>query len=120
MMSHMWPIVIEGGMLSPRGYGPLYAWQLLSHRVLRYASPFLHLIALATSAALLRRGRIYAAGLAVQLGLFAAAALAPLVPWRPLRLAQYYVLVTFSILGGLVDWLRTGTPAAWEKAEGTR
>ena len=25
MMSHTWPIVVEGGLLSPRGYSPLYA-----------------------------------------------------------------------------------------------
>ena len=120
MMSHMWPIVIEGGMLSPRGYGGVYAWQLLSHRVLRYATPFLHLAALGTSAALLGHGTVYAVAFAAQLALGSAALLALVVPWRPFRLAQYYVLVTGSILGGLVDWLRTGTPAAWEKAEGTR
>ena len=120
MMSHMWPIVLEGGMLSPRGYGPLYAWQLVSHRILRYATPFLHLIALAANVALLRSARVYAVTLAAQLALAAAALLALAVPWRPFRLAQYYVLVTASILGGLIDWIRTGTPAAWEKAEGTR
>ena len=120
MMSHMWPIVIEGGMLAPHGYTPLYAWQLVSHRVLRYATPFLHLIALAANLALARRARVYALTLAAQLGLAAAALLAVAVPWRPFRLAQYYLLVTGSILGGLIDWIRTGTPAAWEKAEGTR
>ena len=36
MMSHTWPIVVRGGMLSPRGYDPLYALMILSHRVLRY------------------------------------------------------------------------------------
>jgi hypothetical protein len=120
MMSHMWPIVIEGGMLSPRGYGPVYAWQIFSHRVLRYATPFLHLIALAANAALLARGSAYRLAFAAQAALGAAALLATAVPLRPFRLAQYYVLVTASIAGGLVDWLRTGTPAAWEKAEGTR
>ena len=120
MMSHMWPILVNGGLLDPRGYNPLYAFQLVSHRVLRYATPFLHLVALAANLALLGRARVYAATLAAQLGLLAAAALAIAVPWRPFRLAQYYVLVTASILGGLIDWIRTGTPAAWEKAEGTR
>jgi hypothetical protein len=120
MMSHMWPIVIQGGMLSPRGYGPLYAFQLLSHRILRYATPFLHLIALGSNAALLGDGAVYAATFAIQLGFAAAALLALVVPWRPFRLAQYYVLVTASIVGGLWDWLRTGTRPGWEKAEGTR
>ena len=120
MMSHMWPIVIQGGMLSPRGYGPVYAWQLLSHRVLRYATPFLHLVALGANVALLGEGPVYAVTLGLQLAIGAAALLALVVPWRPFRLAQYYVLVTASILGGLWDWLRKGTPAGWEKAEGTR
>src|ERR671935_2294108 len=51
MMSHGWPIVLRGGMLSPRGYGALYALMLYSHRPLRYATPFLHALALASSAA---------------------------------------------------------------------
>ena len=120
MMSHMWPIVVRGGMLSPRGYGPLYAFQLFSHRVLRYATPFLHLIALGANLALLGDGWVYTVTLAVQASLALAALLALVVPWRPFRLAQYYVLVTASILGGLYDWLRTGTAPGWEKAEGTR
>src|SRR4029078_4253465 len=44
MMSHAWPIVLRGGLLDPRGYPPLYALMILSHRVLRYASPLLHLV----------------------------------------------------------------------------
>ena len=120
MMSHTWTIVVEGGMLSPRGYTPLYALQMLSHRVLRYVSPFLHLKALAANVALLRRGRIYRFTLLAQLALLAAAALGSRLPMRPLKLAWYYALVTASPAAGLVDYLRTGTPAEWEKAEGTR
>ena len=37
MMSHAWPIVLRGGLLSPRGYPPLYALMIVSHRLLRYA-----------------------------------------------------------------------------------
>ena len=61
MMSHTWPIVLRGGLLSLRGYPPLYALMIASHRALRYASPFLHLVAFAASAALLGEGWIYAA-----------------------------------------------------------
>jgi cellulose synthase/poly-beta-1,6-N-acetylglucosamine synthase-like glycosyltransferase len=120
MMSHMWPIVIRGGMLSPRGYRPMYAFEIFSHRVLRYLSPFLHVIALVTNVLLLGEGAVYTVTLALQLALLVAAALGPFVPVRPFRLAYYYVLVTGSLLVGLWDWLRTGTPAGWEKAEGTR
>ena len=120
MMSHAWAIVLRGGLLSPRGYPATYALEILSHRVLRYGSPFLHLAALGSSAALRGRRRVYAAALAAQLGLLGAAALGPVVSARPFRLAYYYVLVTASLAAGLVDYLRTGTPAGWEKAEGTR
>jgi cellulose synthase/poly-beta-1,6-N-acetylglucosamine synthase-like glycosyltransferase len=120
MMSHAWPIVVRGGLLSPRGYGLVYAWEIASHRVLRYASPFLHLAALGANIALLGEGPVYAVTLALQLALLGAAALGPVVPARPFRIAYYYVLVTASLAAGLWDWLRTGTPAGWEKAEGTR
>jgi len=117
MMSHGWPIVVRGGMLSPRGYDPLYALMIFSHRVLRYLSPFLHVIALVTSLALLGHGWVYVAALAIQLAVLGAAAL---VPARPLLVARYYVLTTASLAAGLWDWLRHGTPVGWEPAEGTR
>ena len=109
MMSHTWPIMLTGGILDPRGYSPLYAFQILSHRVLRYVTPFLHLAALLTSLRLRLRWALFP-----QLALGLAAAIG-----RP-RIARYYVLVTASPAAGLVDYLRTGTPAGWEKAEGTR
>jgi cellulose synthase/poly-beta-1,6-N-acetylglucosamine synthase-like glycosyltransferase len=120
MMSGLWDIVLRDGMLSPRGYGPLYAFEIYSHRALRYASPFLHLVALATNVALLGEGAVYAVALAGQGAFLLAAALAPLLPARPLRLAYYYVLVTASIAVGLWDRIRGRIPRAWEKAEGVR
>jgi hypothetical protein len=124
MMSHAWPIVVRGGMLSPRGYGPLYGLEILSHRVLRYASPLLHAVALGANVALIDHGTVYVVTLAAQAALLVAAALGRVLPARaaarPFRVAYYYVLVTASLAAGLWDWLRTGTPAGWEKAEGTR
>ena len=120
MMSHAWPIVLRGGMLSPRGYGPLYGWMILSHRVLRYAAPALHVIALATNIALAGRGVVYDALLAAQLAVLLAAAAATVVRWRPLLLARYYVLMNASLAAGLWDYLRSGTPAGWDAPEGTR
>ncbi len=120
MMAHTWPIVLRGGMLSPRGYGALYTLMIFSHRVLRYASPFLHLIALGTSIALLGQGWLYIAAVAAQAAVLALAAAASVLPLRPLLIARYYVLTTASLLAGLWDWLRHGTPVGWEPAEGTR
>ena len=120
MMSHTWPIVLRGGLLSPRGYTPLYALMIASHRVLRYVAPLLHLVALALSALLAAGHPIYLLILVAQLVLLAAALLGGVVRWRPLLVARYYVLSTASVAAGLWDWLRHGTPAGWEPAEGTR
>jgi glycosyltransferase involved in cell wall biosynthesis len=141
MMSHTWPIVLRGGMLSPRGYPPGYALMILSHRVLRYLTPFLHVLALAANIALValaaRPHALYVATLAVQLVLLAAAGAGGVVEvvaraggrdsipaiakvGRPLLIARYYVLTTVSIALGLWDWLRHGTAATWDAAEGTR
>jgi cellulose synthase/poly-beta-1,6-N-acetylglucosamine synthase-like glycosyltransferase len=120
MHSHAWPIVLRGGMLSPRGYGLRYGWMMLSHRVLRYATPALALIALATNAALITSGPLYIACFAAQLALLLAAALAPRLRWRPLLLARYYVSMNAALAAGLWDYLRHGTPAGWDAPEGTR
>jgi glycosyltransferase involved in cell wall biosynthesis len=120
MMGHTWPIVVRGGMLSPRGYDPVYALMIASHRILRYLSPFLHLVLLGTNIALLGRGWVYVATLALQ-GLVLLGALgAGTLPARPLLIARYYVLTTASLAAGLWDWLARGTQAGWEPAEGTR
>jgi cellulose synthase/poly-beta-1,6-N-acetylglucosamine synthase-like glycosyltransferase len=120
MMVGIWDIVAGEGMLSPRGYPPLYALELASHRVLRYLSPLLHLFAFLANLALLGHGWVYAVTLALQLALLAAALLARPLPLAPLRFARYYVLTTASIAAGLWDRLRRGAGGRWEKAEGTR
>jgi hypothetical protein len=109
MMSHTWTILLEGGILDPRGYSPLYAFQIVSHRLLRYVTPFLHAIALFAG----WRAR-YRLALASQAAFAAAAAVG-----RP-AIARYYVLVTASPAVGLVDYFVKGTEPGWEKAEGTR
>jgi hypothetical protein len=120
MMSHAWPIVLRGGLLSPRGYPPLYALMIASHRVLRYAAPLLHVLLLAANLALLGEGPVYVAALVLQLAVLAAAALGGAFRARPLLVARYYVLTTASVAAGLWDHLRHGTPAGWAPPEGTR
>jgi hypothetical protein len=120
MMSHAWPIVLRGGMLSPRGYPPLYALMILSHRMLRYGSPLLHVAVAGATVALLREGPAYRAAALAQAGLLGAAAAGGRVPLRPLLVARYYVATTAALAAGLYDHLRHGTPAGWEAPEGTR
>ncbi|HMD56207.1 MAG TPA: glycosyltransferase [Solirubrobacteraceae bacterium] len=122
MMSHTWPILLRGGMLSPRGYTPGYAAMIFSHRLLRYCSPGLHALALAANIALVATGAgsVYLVTLVLQVALLAAALLAGVLRLRPLLIARYYVLTTASPAAGLWDWLRHGTSPSWEAAEGTR
>jgi cellulose synthase/poly-beta-1,6-N-acetylglucosamine synthase-like glycosyltransferase len=120
MMSHAWPIVLRGGMLSPRGYGLRYGWMVLSHRLLRYAAPALHALALGTNIALAGRGAVYVACLAAQLALIVGAIAGAVLRARPLLLARYYVLMNAALAAGLWDYLRHGTPPGWDAPEGTR
>ncbi len=120
MMVGIPDIVGADGMWDPRGYGPLYAYEILSHRVLRYASPLLHVLLFLANLRLLRAGWIYRVAMAKQAALLALAAGSELTSARIPRLARYYVLVTASIGLGCWDRWRNGPPAAWEKSEGTR
>jgi cellulose synthase/poly-beta-1,6-N-acetylglucosamine synthase-like glycosyltransferase len=120
MMVGLWDIVVGEGMLSLHGYPPLFAFEILSHRLLRYLSPFLHLIALLANAFLLDDGWFYVATFVLQLALIAAALLGRFLPLGPFRIARYYAMTTASIAAGLWDRWRQGAGGRWEKAEGTR
>jgi glycosyltransferase involved in cell wall biosynthesis len=119
MLPWSWRYLFEARPL--RGVPPLYLFELLSHRVLRYASGFLHVGLLATSLALVGEGRVYQAALAAQalwLVLAAAGKLGLRVPGA--GIAWYYLLMTAATMAALVRYLREGAPLMWEKAEGTR
>jgi cellulose synthase/poly-beta-1,6-N-acetylglucosamine synthase-like glycosyltransferase len=120
MMVGLWDIVVGEGMLSPRGYPPLFAFEIASHRVLRYLSPLLHLLALLANAFLLGDGWFYGLTFVLQLALIGAALIGRFVPIGPFRIARYYVTTTASIAAGLWDRWRRGPGGRWEKAEGTR
>src|SRR5919198_3038165 len=57
MLTQSWLHVLSGRML--RGGGTLYLGQIVSHRLLRYASGSLHIVALTTNALLLDEGTVY-------------------------------------------------------------
>lgn len=120
MMVGLWDIVVGEGMLSPRRYPPLYAFEVASHRLLRYLSPLLHLVALIANAFLLGSGWLYDLAFVLQIAFIAAALLGSPVPIAPFRIARYYALTTASIALGTWDRLRHGAGGRWEKAAGTR
>ena len=120
MMVGLWDIVVGERMISPRGYRPLYAFELFSHRLLRYLTPFLHLLAFFANLALLGEGGIYVVTYAIQVLAITAALLGGSLPFGPFRIARYYAMTTLSIAAGLWDRFRRGPAATWEKAPGTR
>lgn len=121
MMVGLWDIVVGEGMLLPRGYSPLFAFELFSHRVLRYATPFLHVLVFLANLVLLGSGWFYYLTLIAQLALLGIAALSARLPDDAVvRVCRYYVLTQAAIVLGLWDRLRHGSGGRWEKAAGTR
>jgi hypothetical protein len=132
MARRTWPTIWGGGLISPRGYDPLYALMIFSHRLLRYLAPFLHGVALITSLVLIGHGWVYAVCAGIQLAFLLAAVLAPLLSTRlvpsrlrlplrrPMLIAQYYVVTNWALAVGLWDWLRGERSAVWETVDGTR
>jgi cellulose synthase/poly-beta-1,6-N-acetylglucosamine synthase-like glycosyltransferase len=111
MFEHCWEITLRGSMLKRLPLG--YFLEVISHRILRYASGILHIALLVSSLALLGEGLVYQVALAFQLALLAAALLG-------IGIARYYALVTWATVVSLWNYLRRGVPATWEAAEGTR
>jgi glycosyltransferase involved in cell wall biosynthesis len=119
MLPWSWRHLFEARSL--RGVPPLYLLELLSHRVLRYASGFLHLALLATSIALVDEGLPYQIALGGQAAWLMLAAAGKLrLPIPGAGLAYYYLLMTWATVVALGRYLRQGAPLMWEKAEGTR
>jgi cellulose synthase/poly-beta-1,6-N-acetylglucosamine synthase-like glycosyltransferase len=119
MFEHGWLMMLTGGFL--RGGGPVYLVELVSHRILRYATGLLHVVLLAVSIPLASQSLVYAIALGVQLAWLVFALLARLkVPLPGAGIAYYYLLVTWATVVSLVRYLRFGVPAVWEKAPGTR
>jgi hypothetical protein len=111
MFEHCWLIVLRGKML--RRLGPLYGLEVVSHRLLRYASGLLHIVLLVTSLALIDQGWPYDVVLGAQIALLLAA-------FAGVGIARYYTLVSWATVVALWNYVRRGVPATWEVAEGTR
>jgi glycosyltransferase involved in cell wall biosynthesis len=119
MLAQCWLHLLSGRMLRPAE--PLYVFQLVSHRVLRYSSGLIHLALLGSTLALTHEGRIYRTALAGQLAFLGLAAAGKLrLPLPGASVAWYYVVVTSATVSGLARLLSEGVPMVWEKAEGTR
>jgi cellulose synthase/poly-beta-1,6-N-acetylglucosamine synthase-like glycosyltransferase len=119
MMTRSWRPLLDGSLAKTGD--PLFLAELVSHRVLRYGSGLLHLVLLASSVGLARKGSVYRLALVGQLG-FLALAHAGRRRWTVPGggLAYYYFLTTAATVESLVRYLSEGSPATWGKTEGTR
>ena len=120
MMVGLWDIVIGERMLTSSGYAPLYAFELASHRLLRYLTPFLHLIAFVTNFALLGEGGVYVVTYGDPGRRHCRGAARRQLPGRPTAHRPLLRADHPSIAAGLWDRFRKGSTGAWEKAPGTR
>jgi cellulose synthase/poly-beta-1,6-N-acetylglucosamine synthase-like glycosyltransferase len=119
MMTRSWRPLLDGSLAKTGD--PLFLAELVSHRVLRYASGVLHLVLFGSTIALAPKGRVYRLALLDQLCFLALAAAGRRGARVPgAQLAYYYLLTTAATVESLVRYLREGSPATWGKAAGTR
>ena len=117
MLRGAWVHVFRGML---RRVGPVYFVELVSHRLLRYASGILHVALLVSSAVLVGEGWIYRRRSRLSsLWLLLAAGQVP-APIPGAGLAYYYLVVTWATIAGLARYVRFGPPLLWERIEGTR
>ena len=103
MMSHAWPIVLRGGMLSPRGYAAaLRADDRLAPAAALRARRSCTSSRSARTSRSLGAALVYVVALAAQVALARRRAGRARVPARPLLVARYYVLTTASLAAGPV------------------
>jgi cellulose synthase/poly-beta-1,6-N-acetylglucosamine synthase-like glycosyltransferase len=123
MFGHCWLLVFYGRMFSLLRMGPVYWLEMISHRLLRYASGLLHVLLLLLSVVLaFGTGGIWWLILLAQLLVIAMALVSAKTAARftPFALAQYYVLVTLATLIAFYEALFKGIEPVWERPEGTR
>jgi cellulose synthase/poly-beta-1,6-N-acetylglucosamine synthase-like glycosyltransferase len=119
MMTRSWRPLLDGSLA--RTNDPLFLFELVSHRVLRYGSGVLHIALLGSSVALASKGGAYRLALIGQLGLLGLGHAGKKRLGVPgARIAYYYVSTTAATVDALVRYLRGGSLATWGKAEGTR
>jgi cellulose synthase/poly-beta-1,6-N-acetylglucosamine synthase-like glycosyltransferase len=108
-------LVAERRLLNPVRYGR-FAWQLWSHKVLRYASPLFWIVALATSLALAARP-LYLAVFALQILLVAAGVAGFLLhAKRPGLLTKpyYFLLTNVASLLAIFRYLKGERIVTWK------
>lgn len=110
-------LVRERRMLNPFRYGA-FAWQLWSHKALRYASPFIWLLLLAANATLLDQP-IYLAAFVAQVAVIAAGVAGLLLHSRAASIGvlgkpYYFLLTNVASFIALLRYLKGDRVTVWK------
>jgi cellulose synthase/poly-beta-1,6-N-acetylglucosamine synthase-like glycosyltransferase len=114
-----WALWDKRGLLNPFRYG-LFAWQLWSHKLLRYLAFAPLAAAVVINWALVDQGPVYAAAAAGQV-LFALACLAAgkgLSNWAPARYCFYFFLLNWASAVAFTRFLRGQKQVLWQPRVG--
>jgi cellulose synthase/poly-beta-1,6-N-acetylglucosamine synthase-like glycosyltransferase len=111
-------LICERRFLNPWRYR-LFAWQLWSHKLLRYASPFLWLIALGANFALAAKHPLYAALLLCQVAVILAGAMGFALQSRLAKLGvlgrpYYFLLTNIASLLAVVGYAKGERMVTWK------
>lgn len=111
-------LICERRFLNPWRYG-MFAWQLWSHKLLRYASPFLWLIALGTNIALAAKHPLYAVLLACQVvvilaGIMGFAVQSRLASLGVLSRPYYFLLTNIASLLAALSYAKGERMVTWK------
>lgn len=96
---------------------PLTAFQLFSHKIMKWSVPFLLICALATNALLVRRP-FFAATLDIQALAYLAATLGIVFRWRALRIPAFFVVTNAAVLAAVISFAGGSKATAWERPRG--
>ena len=106
-------VVANAGLLNPLRY-PLFAWQLWSHKALKWLFPFLVVAHVIVGGALWEHGLVYRLTL-VLYGVFILMGVTGLfVPGRPIRKATFLLLSSAAVLAAWYKVIFGGKTTTWE------
>ncbi|MBL8074609.1 MAG: glycosyltransferase family 2 protein [Nitrospira sp.] len=108
------------GLVNPLRY-PIFAWQLVSHKLCRWVVPFAMVTALLSNAVLATTSTLYALLLVGQVGFYGIALggmlSRPLLKLSLVRLPSFFLLVNLSILQAWIRYWAGERLVAWEPSK---
>lgn len=108
------------GLVNPLRY-PIFAWQLLSHKLCRWVVPFAMVTALLSNAVLATTSTLYALVLVGQVSFYGIALggilSRPLLKLSLVRLPSFFLLVNLSILQAWIRYWAGERLVAWEPSK---